>query len=132
MSVSGVVGDQHLGNACDLGSGFGHATHVLASDQDGDVATNLLRSSDGVQGGSAQCAVVVLSDYQDSHQITFASFFSFSTSSATDLTLIPALRAAGASTFTVFTVEAVETPRASGVTTSSGFFFAFMMLGSDA
>src|SRR5689334_7425283 len=83
--------------------------------------------------GRGQHFIVVFSDYQDSHdQITFASFFSFSTSSATDLTLIPALRAAGASTFTVLLVEAVETPKASGVSTSRGFFLAFMMFGRDA
>src|SRR3990167_3567175 len=35
---------------------------------------------------------------------------------------MPAWRAAGASTFRVFTVDAVATPRASGASTSSGFF----------
>ena len=65
-------------------------------------------------------------------QGTFASFFSFSTSSSTDLTLIPALRAAGASTLRTLTVEVVDTPSASGVRTSSGFFLAFMMFGSEA
>ncbi|MNO53324.1 hypothetical protein D3C76_437670 [compost metagenome] len=132
VGVGSVVGDQYLGHAFDLGSGFSHTTDVLASDQHGDVATDLGSGSDGIQGGTGQSAIVVISDYQDSHQITFASFFSFSTSSATDLTITPALRAAGASTLTVLTVEAVETPRASGVTTSSGFFLAFMMFGSDA
>ncbi|MDT4795247.1 hypothetical protein FQZ97_278030 [compost metagenome] len=132
MGVGGVVGYQHLGDTSDLGGGFGSGTYASACDQHVDITTDLLRSGNGVEGGGCQSGVRVFSNNQDSHQITFASFFSLSTSSATDLTLIPAWRAAGASTFRVFTVEAVETPRASGVTTSSGFFLAFMMFGSDA
>ncbi|MNF86713.1 hypothetical protein D3C84_691590 [compost metagenome] len=132
MGVGGVIGHQDLGHAGDLGGGFGSGAYALACDQHVDITTYLLRSGYGVEGGGCQCGVRVFSNNQDSHQITFASFFSLSTSSATDLTLIPAWRAAGASTFRVFTVEAVETPRASGVTTSSGFFLAFMMFGSDA
>ncbi|MNC22428.1 hypothetical protein D3C75_704300 [compost metagenome] len=132
VGEGGVVGDQHLAHASDLGGGFGNGGARATCDQHVDVATDLLSGGHGVQGRSTQRCVVVLSDNQDSHQITFASFFSFSTSSATDLTLMPALRAAGASTLRVFTVEAVDTPSASGVTTSSGFFLAFMMLGREA
>ena len=97
-----------------------------------NLATDCGGCGDRVQRGCSQHLIGVFSDNQDSHQITFASFFSFSTSSATDLTLMPALRAAGASTLTVLLVEAVETPKASGVTDSSGFFLAFMMFGRDA
>ncbi|MNF87279.1 hypothetical protein D3C84_697430 [compost metagenome] len=132
VGEGGVVGDQHLAHASDLGGGFGNGGARATCDQHVDVATDLLSGGHGVQGRSTQRCVVVLSDNQDSHQITFASFFSFSTSSATDLTLMPALRAAGASTLRVFTVEAVDTPSASGVSTSSGFFLAFMMLGKEA
>ncbi|MNN53863.1 hypothetical protein D3C81_1686500 [compost metagenome] len=132
VSQRGAVGNQHLADTGDLGGRFGDGGATGTGDQHMDVATDLLGGGHGVQGRSTQRCVVVLSDNQDSHQITFASFFSFSTSSATDLTLMPALRAAGASTLRVFTVEAVDTPSASGVTTSSGFFLAFMMFGSDA
>src|SRR5450830_360290 len=133
MGVGGVVGHQHFRHTSDFRSGFSHGTHALACNQHVNVATDLRSGSHGVQGGRSHDLAVVFGDYQDSHdQITFASFFSFSTSSATDLTLIPALRAAGASTFRVLLVEAVETPKASGVSTSSGFFLAFMMFGRDA
>ena len=133
MRVSGIVSDQDFAHACDFRSGFSHGASALACDQYVDVATDFGSGSHGVQCGRGQHFVVVFSDYQDSHdQITFASFFSFSTSSATDLTLMPALRAAGASTFRVLLVEAVETPKASGVSTSRGFFLAFMMFGRDA
>ncbi|MNN43934.1 hypothetical protein D3C81_1582000 [compost metagenome] len=132
MGIGRGVGQQHLGHAGDLGGGFGHRAATGTGDQHMDVATDLLRGRHGVEGGGGQGGVVVFGNDENGHQITFASFFSFSTSSATDLTLMPALRAAGASTLRVFTVEAVETPRASGVSTSNGFFLAFMMLGSEA
>ena len=133
VRIGSVVGYQHLGHASDFGSSLGHGANALTGHQHVNVATDFGSSGDGVQGGLGQRFVIVFGDYQDSHdQITFASFFSFSTSSATDLTLMPALRAAGASTFRVLLVEAVETPKASGVRVSSGFFLAFMMFGSDA
>ncbi|MOA21133.1 hypothetical protein D3C78_1416120 [compost metagenome] len=132
VGIGSVVGDQHLGHAGDLGGRCGDASATLASDQQVDIATDLLSGSHGVQGRRCQRGVVVFGNDENGHQITFASFCSFSTSSATDLTLMPALRAAGASTLRIFTVEAVETPRASGVSTSNGFFLAFMMLGSEA
>lgn len=133
VSVGSVVGGQYFAHTGDFRGGFSHGTHILASDQHVDITTDFRSGSHGVQGGRGQHLVIVFGDYEDSHdQITFASFFSFSTSSATDLTLIPALRAAGASTLTVLLVEAVETPKASGVSTSSGFFLAFMMFGRDA
>ncbi|MDT4857736.1 hypothetical protein FQZ97_921700 [compost metagenome] len=132
VRVGGMVGDQDLGYPRNTGGGLGNGTNALPRHEDDHLATDQPGSGHGVEGGGGQCGVSVFSNNQDSHQITFASFFSLSTSSATDLTLIPAWRAAGASTFRVFTVEAVETPRASGVTTSSGFFLAFMMFGSDA
>ncbi|MOA31708.1 hypothetical protein D3C78_1528810 [compost metagenome] len=133
----GVVGDQNRAHPGDLGGGFGHRGAVVAGDQQVDVATDgsgsdLLGGRDRVEGRRGQGGVVVFGNDENGHQITFASFFSFSTSSATDLTLIPALRAAGASTLRVFSVEAVDTPSASGVSRSSGFFLAFMMLGKEA
>ena len=67
VGVGGVVGDQHLGDALDLGGGFGHGGNVLSGDQHVDVAANGLGSGNGVQGGSRQGRVVVLSDNQDSH-----------------------------------------------------------------
>ena len=63
-------------------------------------------------------------------QATFASFFSFATSVATSATLIPAVRFGGSLTLSVFSRAATSTPRSIGRTVSSGFFFAFMMLGS--
>jgi hypothetical protein len=65
-------------------------------------------------------------------QMTFASFFSLSTSSWTDATLTPAPRFGGSTTFSVFSRCAASTPRSAAVTVSSGFFFAYMMLGSEA
>ena len=47
-------------------------------------------------------------------------------------TLMPALRFGGSVTVTVARRGATSTPRSAGFTTSIGFFFAFMMLGSVA
>ena len=45
---------------------------------------------------------------------------------------MPAERLGGSATFSVFRRGVGSTPRSSGYTVSSGFFFAFMMLGSEA
>ncbi|MNZ84508.1 hypothetical protein D3C78_1032680 [compost metagenome] len=132
VSIGRSVGHQYLADALDALRRSHGAFDINTGDQHMNLTANLLRRSDRVQRRGGKLGVGVFGNYQNSHQITFASFFSFSTSSATDLTLIPALRAAGASTFRVLLVEAVETPSASGVTVSSGFFLAFMMFGSDA
>ncbi|MNE31108.1 hypothetical protein D3C80_1246560 [compost metagenome] len=132
MGVGGIVCQQHFAHASALRGGERHTGHVVSGYEHHDVSADLASGGQGVQGRASEGVIVVFSNYQNAHQITFASFFSFSTNSATDLTLIPALRAAGASTFKVVLVEARDTPRSPGLTVSSGFFLAFMMFGSDA
>jgi hypothetical protein len=61
-----------------------------------------------------------------------ASVFSFSTSVFTSGTFTPAARFGGSTTLSTFRRGVTSTPRSPGVTMSSGFFFAFMMLGSVA
>ncbi|CAB3775205.1 hypothetical protein LMG29542_08587 [Paraburkholderia humisilvae] len=134
------VGEQHLRDARDLRGRVGGALRVVARDQHVDVAThefaNRVRSSHGVQRRGLQRRVVVFSNYQNRHFVslraysTLASFFSFSTSVFTSGTFTPALRAGGSLTFSVFRRGFTSTPRSSGLSVSSGFFFAFMMLGS--
>ncbi|MNW12592.1 hypothetical protein D3C71_2103250 [compost metagenome] len=67
MRVGSVVSYQYFAHASDFRSGFSHGTNTLASDQNVDVATDFGGSSNGVQGGRSHNLVVVLSDYQDSH-----------------------------------------------------------------
>ena len=62
-------------------------------------------------------------------QITFASVLSLATSSATSATFTPPWRAGGSVTFNVVCRGVTSTPNSSTVRASSGFFFAFMMLG---
>ena len=62
--------------------------------------------------------------------MTLASFFSFSTSSSTLETFTPPWRAGGSVTFSTFRRGAGSTPRSAGENFYSGFFLAFMMLGS--
>ena len=65
-------------------------------------------------------------------QITPASSCSLATSSATVLTFTPALRPLGSAVFSTFRRGVTSTPKSAGVFSSIGFFFAFMMLGSEA
>ena len=87
-------------------------------------------SGNGIECGAFDGCVVVFSNNESGHdQITFATFLSLSTSVATSGTLMPAPRLAGSSTLRVFRRGATSTPRSSGLTMSSCFFLAFMMLG---
>src|SRR6185312_9653947 len=97
-----------------------------------NLAADRGRRGNGVERRSLERFVVVLGDDEESHQITRASFLSLSTSSGTEATFLPPWRLAGSSTLRVTRRGATSTPSASGVSVSIGFFFAFMMLGSEA
>ncbi len=132
--VGGVVGQQDFRHARDLGRGVGDGLCAFAGDQHMDVAADLACGGDRVQRGGTERHVVVVGDDENvgHDQITRASVFSLSTRAATSATFTPALRLAGSTTFSVVRRGATSTPSASGVIVSSGFFFAFMMLGRDA
>src|SRR5205807_8088203 len=97
-----------------------------------------LRGGDFICGGNRverrglQRPVVMFSDDESSHQITRASVFSLSTSSATEPTLWPPWRFAGSSTLSTTRRGVTSTPSAWGVVVAIGFFFALMILGSEA
>ena len=130
VAQAGVVGMQHLGHASDLRRSSGRRTGVVASHQHMHITTAGQGRGDGVQGGRLDRRVVVFGNDECSHgQITFASFFSFATRVATSATLMPAPRLGGSATFNVLILLVTSTPRSAGFTTSSVFFFAFMMLG---
>src|SRR5512135_3568644 len=121
---------QHFRDPGNLCGGLRRATALVAGDQQVDLAADLLRGSDRAEGRLLDRLVVVLGEYEDRHQITFASFLSFSTSALASATFTPPLRFAGSVTLSVFRRGATSTPSASGFRFSSGFFFAFMMFGS--
>ena len=129
------VGEQHFGHAGGLCGGLRGVFAAAAGDQHRDVAADLPRGGDRVERARLERRVVVFGQDENCHfvvplQITLASFFSFATSVATSGTFTPALRAGGSLTFSVFSRGVGSTPRSSGFTTSSVFFFAFMMFGS--
>jgi hypothetical protein len=132
VSVGRIVSAQYLADSGDLGGSLCNGPTTFARNQHVDVATDCLGRSQNHQRGRLEFRVIVIGYNEDAHEITFASFFSLSTSSSTVSTLIPASRSEGGSTDSTSTVGVRSTPRSSGETTSSGFFFAFMMLGSDA
>ena len=131
MLVSGVVCDEHFLHASELGCGLRHRRAALAGDQ------HMHRAADGGCGGeglvrdAVQRLVVMFRDQQRGHQITPASL-SLPTSSLAEPTLTPALRPPGSTVFRTVRRGLASTPSPSGVFSSIGFFFAFMMLGSDA
>ena len=132
VGIGRVVAQQHLGDAGNLGTRLGRRLGVLSGHQQMNLTADLAGGGDGVERGRLDRRVVVLGQQQDRHQITFASLRSLSTSSLTLFTFTPDLRLAGSTTFRVLTRGATSTPSASGVSASIGFFFAFMMFGSEA
>src|SRR5690606_12164359 len=92
MCIGSVVGQQYLADAGYLGGLISHGSATCACHQYRNVTTNLLRRSYHSKGNRVKGGVVVFCNYEDAHQITFASFFSFATSSSTEATLMPALR----------------------------------------
>src|SRR5262249_31982770 len=83
-------------------------------------------------GGILQRRVVMFSNQQRGHQRTPASVLSFATSSATSLTLTPPLRPGGSAVFKTSRCGVRSTPVSDAFFSAIGFFFAFMMLGSEA
>src|SRR6185437_4780547 len=126
-----VVGDQHLAHARDRGGFGGDAGAARPGHQYLHLAELRCRR-DGVQRCRLERFAVVFGEDQDRHQITRASFLSLSTSSATEPSFLPAWRFGGSATLSVVSRGLGSTPSASGVSCSMGFFFAFMMLGSEA
>ena len=125
-----AIGQKNLGHAADLCGFVRRIGGVVTRHKDVHVATGFCRRSHRVQRCRADRFTVMFGKHQSGHQITFASVFSFATSVAASGTLIPALRPAGSVTCSVFNLGVTSTPRSSGFRFSSGFFFAFMMLGS--
>ena len=136
MLEPGIVGDQNLCDALDRGGGLADRAASDPGDQDRHVAGTgvgqVACGRDRVQGRGLESCIIVFGNDENGHQITLASFFSLSTSSATVSTITPASRFGGSSTFRVSSLGATSTPRSSGVSSSMGFFFAFMMFGRDA
>ena len=125
-----TIGVQHLGHPRDLGGGLCGGGGVVARHQHMHITPALQSRGDGVERGGLEARVVVFGNNKYGHdQITFATFFNLSTKLATSATLMPAPRWAGSVTFTVMSRGVTSTPKDSGVTVSSGFFLAFMMLG---
>ena len=130
MQIRCMVGDEHLLDVRDASGMLRNVLHLMPRHQHRDVATNCMSSRDRVQCRRAERAFRMFCDYENGHQITFASVFNLSTSCATDSTLTPALRSAGGSTRSVLSVVSMGVPSVLAASVSNGFFFAFMILGS--
>ena len=95
MGIGGVVGEQHLLDAGELGRGIGRRLGVFAGDQHMHVGAECGGRRQRLVGGVLDRRVIVFGNQQRRHQRTPASVLSFETSSATSLTLTPPLRPGG-------------------------------------
>ena len=125
------IGQQHLRDALKLRRVLRRVGCVVAGNQHMHIAAASQRRGHRVAGCALEAAMFVFGNDERRHgQITFASFLSFATSVATSGTFTPALRLGGSLTLRVFRRGVTSTPSSSGLKLSSGFFLAFMMLGS--
>src|SRR4029453_12379731 len=124
---------QHLRDAGDLRGRLRRWLRIIASDEHVDLASDLLRRSDGMKRCALYRRAVVLGNEECRlGQMTFASLSSLVTRSATSPTLAPPSCLVCSTTLSVAMRGATSTSSAAGVIVSIGFFFAFMMLGSVA
>ena len=126
------IGEQHFGDAGQLRGFVGDRAAIGADDQQVDVAADRGCGADDMAGDAFEALIVVLGDNEIRHQMTCASCMSLSTSSSTEPSFLPPWRFCGSLTCRMVRRGAISTPSASGVAWSIVFFFAFMMLGSEA
>src|SRR5690606_36880112 len=118
-------------HAVELCGGFANYAASGPGHQHVDLAADLPRRRHGPSGRAVERGIVVFRNDQDRH-ITRASSLSFATSSETEPTFEPGLRSAGLAVETTVSVGARLTPRLAASIFSSGFFLAFITLGSEA
>ena len=130
------VGGSTLRDAGDLAPRLGDARRMpLPATSMWTSPPICVRGGDGVQrrglsSVALSCSAMTRSTSSCSDHLRFV--LELATSSLTSATLTPAWRFGGSSTLSVLSRGAGSTPRRSGLTVSSGFFFAFMMFGSVA
>ena len=105
-----AVGQQHLGDAIELGRRFGDRARTLARHQHMHVGAERFGGGERLVGGILERLVVVLGDEECCHDRTPASFLSLSTSSATVLTLTPDFRPAGSLVLSTSSRGVMSTP----------------------
>ena len=133
MFIGRIVRMQHFRDAGNFRRRLRRALRVQPGDQHMKFAAQLTGRRDRRQGRGLQRRVVMFGENKNGHaQITFASFFSLSTSSSTVFSITPARRFGGSAVFSTLKRGAISTPSEAASTTSSGFFFAFMIFGSVA
>src|SRR5205085_5758279 len=126
------IGEQNLADARELGGGLGRRLGARARDKHVDRVAQRCGCRERLARRRVQRAIGVLRQQKDRHrQSTPASVLSLATSSATLPTLTPAFRLAGSVIFRTLSCGAMSTPKSAGFFTSSGFFFAFITLGSE-
>ena len=130
MAEVGSIRKQHLRCALELGGGFGNALAIGAGHQHVHVLAQGLGGAHGLGDDAAQRLVVVVGEEQNRHDSAPTSL-SLAMSSAALATLTPALRPGGSTVFSTLRRGLTSMPKSAGFLTSSGFFFAFMMLGSE-
>ena len=125
-----MVGNQHLRHARKLGRTRRRRPAVVTRHENMKFATQRKGGRQRLGCRAPQRRIRMVGKKQNGHYKIPASVLSLPTSSATLPTLIPAFRVGGSAVLRTFKRGVMSTPKSSGVFTSNGFFFAFMILGS--
>ena len=105
-----ALGQQHLGDAVELGRLVGHPLRALPRDEHVDLAAQLARGGQRLARLLGQGLVVMFGQDQSRHQITPSAFFNLSTSSSTEPTMTPASRPFGSTVFSTSWRGVISTP----------------------
>src|SRR6516164_7958061 len=126
------LGNEHFFDAGEFRGGLRSWPDILPRDEHVNRLAQRFCGTQSLGGDVIEVTAFNISQNKRRHAITPASFLSFARSSATEPTLTPALRVEGSLVFKIFRRGEASTPKSATVFSAIGFFFAFIMLGSEA
>ena len=124
--------DQHLTHAVELGGLLCDGAQPCPGDENIDIAADLTRRRKRLRRRGRERLIVVIGEEQDGHLENPRLVLELVDQRRHAIDLDAGLAVLGSASETIFSLGAMSTPSASGVVSSIGFFFAFMIFGSDA
>src|SRR5208337_2586241 len=126
------IGNKYLSGAAERRGFLRDTAAARSGDEDVDGAAKRFGRRQRLCRSPAQGRIIMLRNKKDGHYCKTPVSRSFSTSSGTDLTLLPAFLAGGSAVFSTLSLGSMLMPSEAASISSSCFFFAFMIFGSDA